>query len=148
MQAAHVVVALGLLALGTAVGWTAWGLSAVLRYRRAPRPLAALSPGPAVSTREPSPAAGAPDALTVELAGVGPLPVEPGVLLNTLWEHLPDADCQNGECGGCRVRLLAGEVTWIREPVAPIDRRVDILPCSCEAVTSLRCALPNRAANG
>ena len=78
--------------------------------------------------------------VSVHLEGKGPLTVEPGVLLNTLWEHLPNAECQAGECGGCKVRLLEGEVTWVREPEAEINRQTHILACSCEAVGPIRCA--------
>lgn len=70
------------------------------------------------------------------------LHVEPGVLLNTLWEHLTTAECQQGECGGCRLRLLEGEVRWIREPQAAVDRSSEILACSCEPIGSVRCARP------
>ena len=82
----------------------------------------------------------APPPVSVHLEGKGPLTVEPGVLLNTLWEHLPNAECQAGECGGCKVRLLEGEVTWIREPVAEINRQTHILACSCKATGPIRCA--------
>lgn len=33
--------------------------------------------------------------------------IEEGVLLNTLWAHLPEADCKEGECGGCRVKSFS-----------------------------------------
>ncbi len=78
---------------------------------------------------------------TITLIGKGSYPAEPGVLLNTLWEHLPNAECQAGECGGCKLRLLEGEVRWIREPVAEVDRASHVLACSCEARGSVRCAL-------
>jgi hypothetical protein len=78
---------------------------------------------------------------SVHLEGAGMVPVEPGVLLNTLWEHLPNAECQSGECGGCKLRLLDGVVTWIREPVAEINRQTHILACSCEAAGPIRCAV-------
>ena len=81
-----------------------------------------------------------PQAAFVHLEGQDALAVEPGVLLNTLWEHLPNAECQSGECGGCKLRLLEGTVTWIREPVAELNRKTHILACSCEAVGSIRCA--------
>ena len=77
---------------------------------------------------------------SVDLEGVGALPVEGGVLLNTLWEHLPNADCQSGECGGCKMRLLQGEVRWIREPDAVVDRATHFLACSCEAIGHVKCA--------
>jgi ferredoxin len=90
--------------------------------------------------RKSRPVATTPSKPTINLEGKGDYPVEPGVILNTLWEHLPDASCQAGECGGCKLRLVAGEVSWIREPVADIDRSTHILACSCEARGSLRCA--------
>ena len=71
-----------------------------------------------------------------------PLAAEPGVLLNTLWEHITTAECQQGECGGCRLRLLEGQVRWIREPQVDIDRGTHILACSCEPVGAVRCARP------
>ena len=79
----------------------------------------------------------------VFLDGHGELAAEPGVLLNTLWEHLPNVDCQQGECGGCKVRLLSGQVRWIRDVNFPIDREKEFLACSCEALpgTSLRCSV-------
>ncbi len=77
---------------------------------------------------------------SVHLEGAGMVAVEPGVLLNTLWEHLPNAECQSGECGGCKLRLLEGSVNWIREPVAEINRQTHILACSCEAAGPIRCA--------
>lgn len=78
--------------------------------------------------------------VTVHLDGEGQIPTEPGVLLNTLWEHLPNAECHAGECGGCKLRLLEGGVIWIREPVAQLDQKDHILACSCEAVGQIRCA--------
>ena len=78
---------------------------------------------------------------TIALIGKGTYPAEPGVLLNTLWEHLPNAECQAGKCGGCKVRLVEGQVRWIRDPVAEVDRRTHVLACSCEAQGSVRCAL-------
>jgi ferredoxin len=82
----------------------------------------------------------APEIATVHLEGTGALSVESGVLLNTLWEHLPNAECQSGECGGCKVRLLEGRVRWIRDPVVEINRQTHILACSCEALGPIRCA--------
>ncbi|MBU3565617.1 2Fe-2S iron-sulfur cluster-binding protein [Polynucleobacter sp. MWH-HuK1] len=67
------------------------------------------------------------------------LPIEEGVLLNTLWAHLPDADCKEGECGGCRVKLLKGDIEWVRNPIYQLTDTTHILPCSCRAKTSLVC---------
>lgn len=69
------------------------------------------------------------------------LPIEEGVLLNTLWAHLPDAECKEGECGGCQVKLLNGVIEWIRKPVYKLDDETHFLPCSCRAKTSLVCEL-------
>ena len=67
--------------------------------------------------------------------------IEEGVLLNTLWAHLPEADCKEGECGGCRVKLLKGDIEWIRKPIYQLVDPAHILPCSCKAKTSLVCEL-------
>lgn len=82
---------------------------------------------------------------SVHLQGHAALPLEPGVLLNTLWAHLPNAECQSGECGGCKLRLLEGGVRWIREPVTSVDKSCEILACSCvvESGGDLKCALPS-----
>ena len=69
------------------------------------------------------------------------LAIEKGVLLNTLWAHLPDADCKEGECGGCRVKLLKGDVEWVSNPIYQLVDPTLILPCSCKAKTSLVCEL-------
>lgn len=71
------------------------------------------------------------------------IPIEEGVLLNTLWAHLPDADCKEGECGGCRIKLLKGNVEWVRKPIYKLENQSYILPCSCKAKTSLVCELVN-----
>jgi hypothetical protein len=115
------VIALGMSFLA-AVILTLWGLAFGVSYRKA----VAATPS---------------SKLVVQLQGQGELNLEPGVLLNTLWEHLPNADCQAGECGGCQVRLLEGQVRWIREPLATIDRSTHVLACSCEPVGSIRCSV-------
>jgi hypothetical protein len=107
--------------------------------RRALAPAAEAATVPVAAT----PAAPPPG---VVLEGHGALALEPGVLLNTLWEHLPNADCQAGECGGCKVRLLEGQVRWIREPQAALDRSTHILACSCEPMGQVRCAVDAMAA--
>lgn len=38
--------------------------------------------------------------------------------------------CREGYCGSCRCRLIAGEVTWLSEPLAFIQPG-EILPCCC-----------------
>jgi ferredoxin len=116
----NLVIALGLLSLLFALYLTATGIQVLLRHRRA---------APAVMP------------VTVTLEQKGTFTPEPGVLLNTLWEHLPNAACQSGECGGCKLRLLEGEVEWIREPVVEVNRSTHILACSCTPISPIRCAL-------
>ena len=126
-----VLITLLALCMLAAVLFTFWGLVWGVSFRRAVKP--PLTP---VQTAKTS----------LQLQGHGDVPLEPGVLLNSLWEHLPQADCQSGECGGCKLKLLQGQVQWIREPQAQVDRSCEILACSCEAVVgqSLVCeALPS-----
>ena len=114
-----------------AVLFTLWGVVWGLSFRQKNKPQLAL-----VQSLK----------TTLHLQGHGDVPLESGVLLNSLWEHLPKADCQSGECGGCKLKLRQGQVTWIREPQAQVDRSCEILACSCEAVVgqSLVCeALPS-----
>ncbi len=40
--------------------------------------------------------------------------------------------CREGYCGSCRIRLAAGEVKWLTEPLAFIQPG-EILPCCCQA---------------
>lgn len=116
-----------------AVLFTLWGVVFGLSCRGKRKPLASSTP----SSLPISPA-------TLHLEGHGELTLEPGVLLNTLWEKLPQAECQSGECGGCKLRLLEGQVTWVREPVAQVDKSCEILACSCEPIpgSKLKCAMP------
>lgn len=147
---------LSLLGLATAFAFalTLLGLVAVLPW---PRRTRSVDAAPTMGRPAPLVAGDAvtrvtPVSLPVETTNVPPVsvefdgkpvePVEPGALLNTLWEHLPHAECQSGECGGCKVRLLSGEVRWVREPIVAVDRTQFILPCSCEAVGPIRCATP------
>lgn len=126
-MAAEIVIVIAALCLASAAVLTLIGLLQVGSSRRR-RP--AVVPAPA------------PVQAMVHLEGQPPLPAESGVLLNTLWEHLTTAECQQGECGGCRLRLLEGQVRWIREPQVEIDRRTHILACSCEPLGTVRCARP------
>ncbi len=114
---ATLILILGGLSLAFAILLTGIGLAALARHRRS-------------KTATP---------ITITLEG-NEYPAEPGVILNTLWEHLPDAACQAGECGGCKLRLLEGSVDWTRATTAEIDRRTHILACSCQARTPLKCA--------
>lgn len=126
-MAAIVVLVVAGLSLAGAALLTLYGLAQLAGGRRR-RPAAAVA----------SPAAQA----LVHFEDQAPLAAEPGVLLNTLWEHITTAECQQGECGGCRLRLLEGQVRWIREPQVDIDRRTHILACSCEPIGAVRCARP------
>lgn len=128
----------GLLSLLAALGMTLVGAGALLRQKSMRNAVPARSLAtPAAAPVDDA----APPAPSVVLEGKGLLALEPGVLLNTLWEHLPNADCQSGECGGCKVRLLQGQVRWIREPMAQFDRSTHVLACSCEPVGAVHCAV-------
>jgi ferredoxin len=134
---AQLMVGLAIASLLGALGLTLAGIRALL-VRPAPvvaKPLVVPAQAPLETLATATAAQG-----SVVLEGVGPLALESGVLLNTLWEHLPNADCQSGECGGCKMRLLQGQVRWIREPEAAVDRNTHFLACSCEAVGPLICA--------
>jgi ferredoxin len=135
---AQILLGLGLLSLVAAFSMTLVGVRALWGQRFA-RKVAS-----ATAATAPGSAALVPPSVVLE--GKGPLTLEQGVLLNTLWEHLPSADCQEGECGGCKVRLLEGQVRWIREPVAQFDRSTHILACSCEPLGPVRCALDGAVA--
>lgn len=114
-----VLITLLALCMLAALLFTLWGVVWGVSFRSAVKP-----PLESVQTVKTS----------LQLQGHGDVPLEPGVLLNSLWEHLPQADCQSGECGGCKLKLLQGQVQWIREPQAQVDRSCEILACSCEAV--------------
>lgn len=127
-MATYLIIFLGIAGLIAGFAMSGVGIAALLHHRRR-RSSAASSQAVAV-----------PTVPTITLEGKGDFPVEPGIVLNTLWEHLPDASCHAGDCGGCKLRLLKGEVAWIRDPVAEVDRTTHILACSCEARGSLHCA--------
>jgi ferredoxin len=142
---AQVLLALGLLSVVLAFAMTLVGVGALWGQRAGRKALPPQSPAvPAIPLT--AAVAGATQAPSVVLEGKGALPLEQGVLLNTLWEHLPNADCQEGECGGCKVRLLEGQVRWVREPVAQFDRSTHILACSCEPLGPVRCAVDGAVA--
>lgn len=136
-MAATLVLAILAACLASALGLTLFGLAQLGSGRRRPAGAGSVAKAPAPSS---APATAAPALVLFE--DQAPLQAEPGVLLNTLWEHLTTAECQQGECGGCRLRLLEGQVRWIREPQAEVDRRTHILACSCEPIGSVRCARP------
>jgi ferredoxin len=121
---AYVILGAGGISLLVALVWTVQGVFHLWAQRKAASAYVAPPAGPVMVTLE----------------GKGEFAPEPGVLLHTLWEHLPQAECQSGECGGCKLRLLEGKVSWIREPVAAINRQTHILACSCVPLGSVRCA--------
>jgi len=53
--------------------------------------------------------------------------------------HFADASCRAGECGGCRLQLLSGDVEWLRHPVQPPQDGL-ILACCCSAKSDLALA--------
>lgn len=150
-MAASMVLGAAAVCLLFGVGLTFYGLVQIAGARR--RRSKAASPnvpavGEAGNTTTAATAtatamlAAAPSPALVHFEDQPALPAEPGVLLNTLWEHLLTAECRQGECGGCRLRLLEGQVRWIREPQASVDRSTEILACSCEPIGIVRCARP------
>lgn len=50
--------------------------------------------------------------------------------------HQIEYQCRNGYCGSCRLKLLAGQVTYSTLPLAFISSD-EILPCCCQALTDL-----------
>ncbi|WP_312950909.1 class I ribonucleotide reductase maintenance protein YfaE [Superficieibacter sp.] len=40
--------------------------------------------------------------------------------------------CREGYCGSCRMRLVAGQVEWLTQPLALVQQG-EILPCCCRA---------------
>jgi len=138
----HILLGLGLLSLAAALGMTLVGLNALWGQWAARKAASQRSVALAAPTKHGEATLSQP---SVVLEGIGALPVEPGVLLNTLWKYLPNAECQSGECGGCKVRLLEGEVRWIREPVVHFDRSIYVLACSCEPLGPVRVAVDRAA---
>jgi ferredoxin len=51
--------------------------------------------------------------------------------------HEIEYQCRSGYCGGCRVRLLAGEVEYLEQPLAFIGAD-EILPCCCVPKSDIR----------
>lgn len=51
--------------------------------------------------------------------------------------HEVEYQCRSGYCGGCRVRLLAGEVEYLEQPLAFIGAD-EILPCCCVPKSDIR----------
>ncbi|ABE55237.1 ferredoxin [Shewanella denitrificans OS217] len=74
------------------------------------------------------------------------LKLQPVILFDgqqaTLLEALEDkkvkifSECRNGFCGACKTQVLAGEVTYIKEPIASL-KQDECLPCCCIPKTDL-----------
>ncbi|MDP3613888.1 MAG: 2Fe-2S iron-sulfur cluster-binding protein [Rubrivivax sp.] len=60
-------------------------------------------------------------------------------LLATLEEAglAPESECRAGTCGLCRMKLAAGEVTWLLDTELAL-KRDEILPCICVAAGDLQ----------
>lgn len=50
-----------------------------------------------------------------------------------------DASCRTGECGGCKLQLLDGEVEWLRDPLHQLQDGL-ILACCCSAKNDIAVA--------
>ncbi len=128
---------LSVLVLVVGLVWTVQGIMAIWRQRQ---PQAIANPQqqstPTIATQSVTDGSG----FQVRVEGGATYVSESGVLLNTLWEILPNAECQAGECGGCRMRLLSGKVRWVTEPQIMLNRDKEFLPCSCVAISDLSCA--------
>ncbi len=65
---------------------------------------------------------------------------------NNLLESLEAQDvqvhyeCRDGYCGACRTDLIEGEVAYLQEPMAWINKG-EILPCCCVPKTALKLKL-------
>lgn len=51
--------------------------------------------------------------------------------------HAVEFQCKQGYCGSCRVKKLAGKVSYKEEPLAFINED-EILPCCATAESNLR----------
>ncbi|SDK40735.1 ferredoxin [Methylophilus rhizosphaerae] len=51
--------------------------------------------------------------------------------------HEIEYQCRSGFCGACRVRMLAGEVQYLEQPLAFIAAD-EILPCCCIPTSDIR----------
>ncbi len=55
--------------------------------------------------------------------------------------YIVEYQCREGVCGSCRCRLKAGEVDYIKTPLAALDDH-EILPCITKARTDVVLELP------
>ncbi|GEP12728.1 pyridoxamine 5'-phosphate oxidase family protein [Methylobacterium gnaphalii] len=92
--------------------------------RAAPKVAAAASPWPLPST-QPVPVA------FVDSAKEARWMPDSGSLLDLAEARglSPEFSCRSGSCGTCKTRLLAGKVTYLREPTAPLEQG-EVLICS------------------
>lgn len=51
-----------------------------------------------------------------------------------------NSQCRDGYCGGCRVKLLEGDVQYQNEPLAALQEG-EILPCSCKPATQIKISI-------
>jgi ferredoxin len=83
---------------------------------------------------------------TFKKAPIVSLKLQPVILFDgqqaTLLEALEEkkvmifSECRNGFCGACKTQVLAGEVTYIKEPIASLNKD-ECLPCCCIPKTDL-----------
>ncbi|MDF7676446.1 class I ribonucleotide reductase maintenance protein YfaE [Neisseriaceae bacterium ESL0693] len=61
--------------------------------------------------------------------------------------HQVEYQCRSGYCGLCRLKLLAGQVSYASQPLAFIGPD-EILPCCCQVITDLTidCKISHEAA--
>lgn len=65
-------------------------------------------------------------------------------LLENLEQHgvVMEYQCREGYCGSCQVKLVAGEVQYIIEPLAFVAED-SILSCCCRASQSITIEIPD-----
>jgi ferredoxin len=83
---------------------------------------------------------------TFKKAPIVSLKLQPVILFDgqqaTLLEALEEkkikifSECRNGFCGACKTQVLAGEVSYIKEPIASLNKD-ECLPCCCIPKTDL-----------
>lgn len=50
------------------------------------------------------------------------------------------SECRNGFCGACKTKVISGEVTYIKQPLAELEQD-ECLPCCCIPKTDLNLSL-------
>ncbi|WP_434926115.1 class I ribonucleotide reductase maintenance protein YfaE [Shewanella sp. HL-SH2] len=75
---------------------------------------------------------------------------QPAILFDgkqaTLLEALEDqkvkvfSECRNGFCGACKTKVISGEVTYTKQPLAELEQD-ECLPCCCIPKTDLNLSL-------